>query len=177
MISQDTTALLKKCFTRDNITLVLAILGSAGTAISWLSSYLHSRKSLHMQIERICKFKNSVVAYVTILNKSTSPISISCISVKVSGKLYTGYHVPLRSIHIDKSSDGKTFASHDCITMSFPINLGEQSGASGYLMFDIPAALLENLETALTFVISSNRGRPLEKKLSFSQWKRWSSIL
>ncbi len=169
--------LLKKCLTRDNLTFILAILGSAGAFYNWLTNYLNSRKSLQIQIERICKFESSIVAYITILNRSSASISISGVSLKVDGKLYPGYHVPLRTIRIKHYEDGNAIADREIITMAFPANLGGLSGVSGYLMFDIPPALSEKLEAPLIFLISSNRGRPLQMSLSFSQWDKWSAML
>lgn len=169
--------LFKKCLTKDNFTFILAVFGSVGAFYNWLTNHLHSRKSLQMQIERICKFGSSVVAYVMILNRSSASISISGVSLKVDGKLYPGYHVPLRTIRINHYEYGDAIADREIITMAFPANLGGLAGVSGYLMFDIPPALSEKLESPLTFLISSNRGRPLQMSLSFSQWDKWSAML
>lgn len=177
MDSQTFKDMLSKYLTRDNLTLALAIFGSAGTFISGFTSYLRSRKSFQIKIERICKFGNSIVAYITILNKSHFPISISDISLKFDKNLYPGCHIPLRHITTSVTKDGNCISSHDCVSMPFPVNIGGLSGSSGYLIFDIPEALQENLKTPLTFQVSSNRGRPIQMQLTFSEWAKWSHML
>ena len=62
--------------TRENITLVLAILGSFGTLSSWFFVLLKNRKNLKMHIvgHRFSEDNHSLLIYTMFENKSRLPI-------------------------------------------------------------------------------------------------------
>lgn len=52
MDAHTSTQTVSKLLTRENITLALSIFGSIGTLITFISSYLHTRKNLKIKISR-----------------------------------------------------------------------------------------------------------------------------
>lgn len=179
MSPEDNNLLLQtvqKYLTRDNITLAIAIFGALGNIANWIVNYCRSRRNITIQINRICHFGNTIVAYVTIQNESRLPISINNISAKIDGNLYNGFHVPQRTIKITRQTGDTITATREHSSMSFPLNLGCLSGVSGYLCFDFSKEACEILSTLLTFQVSTNRGKPFETKSLLAEWTDWEKM-
>lgn len=162
--------------TRENITLAIAILGAFGTISNWITSFLHSRRNVSIQIIKMCKTYNSVIAYISIQNNSRIPISINDISLKYNRQFYSGFNVPQHTLKVERKSGDSITAVQEYLTMTFPINLGSLSGASGYIFFGISKEVSESLSTPLIFRVSSNRGNPFEMKLESSEWGDWDKM-
>lgn len=163
-------------FTRENITLAIALFGAIGTALSGILNFFHSRKRISIQIIKICRLKDFIIAYIAIQNKSRLPISINDISLIINKEKYTGNSVPPHSLrHTNSTTDIPTDREH--FTMQFPVNLGALAGASGYIRLDVPEEVSQTLSTHLIFQVATNRGSSIRKKLEREQWIDWQSML
>lgn len=165
-----------KYLTRENITLLIAIWGAIGTSLNWIIAFFRSRKNISMQIIKICKFKNTVIAYITFQNHSRLPISINNLNLVVNNTLYTGFNVPPLTITIERTKSNDATMAKKYVTISFPINLPSLTGISGYVLFNISKEAYENLSTPLTFQVSTNRGNPIRMKLSPVEWIDWDKM-
>ncbi len=165
---------IHKYLTKDNITLAIALLGAFGNIGTWIFNYLHSRRNISIQIIKICRIPNALIAYSIIQNHSRNPISINDISIKTPEHLYTSNNVP--QIPFQRGYDHCSI-TRKYISMPFPVNLGSLSGASGYIYFEIPSDVSENLSAPLTVQISTNRGNSFQMKLVFDTWTPWDEML
>ncbi len=163
-------------FNRDNITLAIALFGALGTALSGILSFFRSRKKISIQIIKICRLEEFMIAYIAMQNKSRLPISINDISIIINKKKYTGNDIPPRTLRYVTDSHN-TPVSREHTTIQFPVNLGPLSGASGYICFDVSANVSQMLSTPLIFEVSTNRGNSVRKKLELSEWTEWYSML
>lgn len=172
----DIANFLQTVFTRDNITLAIALFGALGTAISGISNFIHSRKRFSLQIIKMFHSEEFMVAYIAIQNESRLPISVNDISIIIGKEEYTGNSVPPRSLRlIDPTTDIPTDREH--FTIQFPLNLGALAGASGYICLDVPEEVSQKLPTHLIFRVATNRGNSVRKKLERGKWTDWQSML
>lgn len=165
-----------KYLTRENITLCIAIFGAVGTCLNWIIEFFRSRKNISIQIIKICKLNNSVIAYMTFQNHSRLPISINNLNLIIDKNSYAGFNGHPHSITIEKTKSNDTLITREYVTISFPINLPSLSGTAGYVFFDISRKVSENLSTPLTFEVSTNRGNPIQMKLSLEDWIDWEKM-
>lgn len=165
-----------KYLTRDNITLVLSLIGSVGTITTWIVSYVKSRKNISIQIIKLTKPKNYLIIYAMLNNRSRLPITVESLSVIICDKKYTCSLLP-KKVFETSTKTGNIVKDHkEYYTLPFPINIPSLSGMSGYFLFDLPEEASQKLSTPLTMLIHSNRGKALEKKLSFEHEANWEEM-
>ena len=121
---------ISKIFTRDNITFVLALIGSLGTFFNGIKHFLASRVKFDVKIFDI-RYSNGIAQiYLDVRNLSINPIAISSISIKVDQKLY-----PCDLLQ------KKIRYSGDILYMTplFPLNIAPQTSQQYFLEFlDVP---------------------------------------
>lgn len=157
---------LSTIFTRENITLLLSIFGSAGTAFTMIYNFLINRKKIQMKVVGH-KFGDTktLVIYASFCNKSRLPISITEISIKVDDIYIPCVDPPIVAFEETIKTNGVVTSHHEYMTLALPINLGSLSGTSGYVCFEFPATFFPPDATQLKFSINSNRGKVFEKIL------------
>lgn len=155
-----------KLFTKDNITFALALFGSLGTA--W--NIFQSRRRLSIKINYFGHSSEKCIALANMQfsNKSRLPISISDVCVKVNNVYYSCKKRPVLA-DSNRHEWGKNVSVKDFYSVQFPLAMLALGGIGGYLVFDIPQGVDIPLSMPLTFLISTNRGRPFEVQLSPDQ--------
>ncbi len=112
--------------TRENITLLIALIGAIGT----ISGIVSKRTNINLKIidyVHIKTHKNIVQLFLLIENRSSNPIIISSISISyLKGKKY---YCELLPKIITENKLNKVF------TPNFPINLQAYQGYQGYFEF------------------------------------------
>ena len=147
--------LLSMCYnvfmSKENITFILAIIGSVGAMISGFRAFWLSRVNLNLKIDD-CKRINHVTQFFILFeNKSTNPISISEVAIAHDGKLF-----PCDLLCKKIRSTDAGFLYH---TPRFPLNI---PGATSQLHFlEFVEAPQIDLTPGKTVVLSlgTNRGR------------------
>lgn len=157
--------LFENCFTFQNLSFVLGLIGSLGTA--W--SILQNRKKIKLVILR-ADFDSAqrYIIHMQFLNLSRLPIAISDVCLQLNGVLYPCEKEP----YIVSSSTHKRLGQvliRDFYTQPFPLQLGGLGGMSSYLAFELPPDTYINPSTPLTLQISSNRGKVLVLKVRIPQ--------
>ena len=135
-----------KFLTRENITLLIALIGAFGTVYDFF------KKSVKVSIKLIdyTKYPNNVVHLLILLeNKSANPISINSISISQDSK----------NIHycelIPKILTENKFLR--IFTSTFPINLQPYQGYQGYFEFLHCQEISLKQGKSLDFQIFSNQ--------------------
>ena len=165
-----------KYLTRDNITLALSIIGSAGTVITWIVSYVKSRKNLSVKIVKLLRSKNIMILYIMINNKSRLPIAIESLSITYKDKIFPCALIPKKTFERTTKTGSVIKENKSYYTLQLPIYLPSLGGTSGYFLFDIPEEVSQNLSTPLTVLIHSNRGKATEMKLPFESVESWEEM-
>lgn len=163
--------IIKSLFTRDNITLLLSIFGSVGTLSSWIFTIIKNRKNLCIQLigRRFSDDACSLLVYAMFENKSHLPISITGISVQLDSIWYPCEKIPLTTFTETTRCKDKILSRHEYQSLPLPIFITGLGGTSGYVYFEFPESSLPPDATQMTFLISTNRGKPVEKKLSLGR--------
>ncbi len=162
--------------TRDNITLFLSIIGSAGTALSWIYTWLKSRKKLSIKVIKICKIKDNLIMYISISNQSASPICIEGLNILFEGNAFPCSQLPTMVFKKESKHGDVVVSSKEYLTIPLPINLSSSAGTSGYLAFDIPQDILQNMPKPLIVQVCTNRGKAVEKKLEYDEENLWNDM-
>lgn len=162
---------MSKYLTRENITLTLSIFGSLGTFFTWLYIFIKNRKNFDIKIVgHLYGYDNkSLLIFVSLTNKSRLPISITDIRIKMFDSIYQCGKIPVKVHEVTTKCKGEILSHHEYFSLSFPISLPELGGASGYLFFDFPELVAQPLSSQVTLLISSNRGKTVEKRLSLGR--------
>lgn len=156
---------LFKLFTKDNITFVLAIIGSLGTIFSVIAQ----RKNISLSIESY-SFKNrTLLMYVAFTNRSRLPISILNISIVQNKICYPCVYMPTAVVEYTRRSGKELLGYREELSIQFPISLSSLAGSSGYLYFDKLPQNYPDAPTAVTLEVSTNRGRAKRMRLSIPQ--------
>lgn len=163
---QEIVKFVSKLFTKDNITFALALFGSAGTA--W--NLFQSRRKLLIKLSYFGYNKQKCIALANMQfsNKSRLPISITDVRVKVNNIYYACKKHPVLA-DSSKHEWSKNVSVKDFYSVQFPLAMLSLGGTGGYLVFDIPQGVDAPLSMPMTFLISTNRGRPFEVQLSPDQ--------
>ena len=146
-------------FSRENITFLLALFGSIGTALQAFFHFLSARKKVKIQILDSRYVFQVAQFFIYIQNQSNSPICISSISICYDEKELFCELIP-------KKIRGKD----DLLICSpmFPLNLMPLQGGLYFFEFiNCPKISLEPGRT-LDFVIYTNRG-PLKKSVTLGK--------
>lgn len=156
-------------FTRDNLTFVLACIGSIGTITGWLYTYITTRKNFSIRVIAYQSKQNMALFYMSFENKSRLPISLTALSACINGIYYPCKYVPQRVTSSQHSVNGKIVTTQDYYSISFPIELGSLGATSGYVLFVFPKGIHMPDSKTLSVQVSSNRGTAIQMQLSLCQ--------
>lgn len=93
LLSTQTQSLI----TRDNITLLLSVIGALGTCITLISSFLHKRKNLkiHITDAEYNKNQNQMLLTLAFENRSQLPIAITSVRIFLNGHELSAAKYPI----------------------------------------------------------------------------------
>ena len=148
--------------TRENISLILSIIGSVGAVSSWVYNYITRRKNISF---RIINYDydiddNYLNLYFHLTNNSELPITINEIDIEYNKEEVCCCLIPFSIANVGD----KSFTS-----VSFPLSIAPLCSCSGYLHFAFSDRIQEPLSTIQNFVIRTNRGKALKEQLSLGE--------
>lgn len=146
----------------DTVTFVLATIGSAGTA--W--NIIQNRKRLKLIHENTLYKKETgkLAVELQFINKSRLPIAITDVCIVINEKPISCVKEPRVAYSNAHHRLGEVLIK-DFYTQSFPLQLGSLGGTSTVLLFELPPNTDIDFSSKVSFEVSSNRGRTMEKKL------------
>lgn len=152
-----------KFITIENISFLLGLIGSAGTA--W--QVLRSRRKLRVRLPFFGynPEKELALAYIQFDNFSNSAISITDVSIVINGITYPCNKLPITVASSDRRIGEKLVSSSNLYNMTLPACLSGYGGSSGYFVFQIPSESVLLDSTHRTFLISTNRGSSFRVEL------------
>ncbi len=161
-----TSETLLSIFSRDNITLALAILGSIGTMISAIGAVVRNRKHIEVTLLGYNFTPELYTCYILIENKSRLPISINKIVLVHESNTYLCTLIPKMAIEITRTLGNETIRKREYDSESFPINIPGMTSHSGFVLFESAEPLPTIDSTSVTFQVHTNRGRAAQIELS-----------
>ena len=163
---QITPEQLLSLITRENITFLLACIGSLGTFIAGLKAFFHGRKKISVEIIDYTKVDKVVQFFFYLQNHSSNSLCISSVYLKT----------PERSIRCELL-EKRIRKTADLLyrTPLFPLNLAPHVGAAYFLEFlNCPDIALEpGKKVSLEF--HTNRGL-IKKSLSLPEKSHYLHI-
>lgn len=152
--------------TKENITFILATIGSLGTLYTLISKIFLNRVRIELSIIECISTKKSVVLYMMLTNKSHLPISITNVKLWNYSTIYECIKSP-HIIRVDTRTSKKAIVYKEATyNIPFPINLPSLSGTSGYLYFQIPQGNFQCDSRSLTVEVNTNRNQKFQTTLS-----------
>ena len=141
---------ISRHITRENITLLIAIIGAIGSISSWIYMAVANRKNVSFEIvDYASHFKEIKQLFVFLQNKSSIPIVITSIQFRLGNRQYPCELIPKKILEK---------ADRVYSTPMFPINLSPHYGESFFLEFINCQDILLAPENTVYFVIYTNRG-------------------
>lgn len=152
-------------FTKENITFILAVIGSFGTITGWIYHFIRTRKNITLNIAGHQWNEMGVFVYFQMTNNSLQTISINDISIFVGSYECHCSAIPVRVLEVIRRV-GKEITNHkEYYSVELPVTLAPLCGTSGYLNFSFDSEIQGPAPTELNFVIRTNRGRAIKRKL------------
>lgn len=153
-------------FTKENITFVLAVVGSLGTIFNFVYAYFSSRRHIDMHILDYSSYLHVVQFFIYIQNQSRSPICISCISLQLDGQEISCELIPKKI----RGNDPNLIC-----TPFFPLNLSPLMGVQHFFEFvNCPDISLASGKK-ISFAIYTNRG-VIKKSVTLGNTSRYLHI-
>lgn len=154
---------VKEIVTFENITFLLGLIGSVGTA--W--QVIQSRRKIRLSLPYFgySAEKQLALAYIQFDNLSNSAVSITDVSIVINGITYPCNKLPTIVASLDRKIGGKIISSDILYNMSLPVCLSGYGGSSGYFVFQIPLESVPPDSTHRTFLISTSRGSSFRVEL------------
>lgn len=156
---------LTTLLTKENITFLLATIGSVGTILTWIYSAIKNRKNIDITYADYHINKSGAMLYAMICNKSHLPILITDISFKMNDIYYPANKIPEIVLTTTHKVNNEVTQQQEYYSMSFPIALTGMGATSGYLYFPFHEEIEVTSSNTLTLLVSTNRGRALKMKL------------
>lgn len=163
--------MLKTLITRENITLLLSIIGSIGTLITVITAITTHRKNLKVKIIKSVYDSDlrRLILNVTFENRSRLPIAVTEAKLSINKKTLDSLPYPFC---IEKYSyrEGKEVINRIfTYNLQFPSDIQQLSASSGYILFEFSQEYLENQSTPLILLISSTRGGVQKIELPYTK--------
>lgn len=151
-----------KYVTLDNITFVLALIGSLGTV--W--NIFQSRKHIDVTINSVLysKEQQKLAIHAQFLNKSHLPIAISNVCIVISENAFYCVKEPIVAFSNAHRRLGETLIK-DFYTQPFPLQMIGLGGVAADLVFELPQGTNIDFSIPQTLQVATNRGRSMELKL------------
>lgn len=150
--------------TKENITLVTAVIGAIGA----VHTYFHQRKKLVIQLLEVRNFDNGYFINYLVTNKSNLPISITELYLIERSHKIKSFITPETISTECVTYNFNTFEKH-LRTDKFPISLSPLQARSCWVGFAIPEKNALISPTHLTFQFETTRGKIKIKSLPLSR--------
>lgn len=160
---------LLKYVTMENVTFVMAFIGSTGTIIAGIMKFINSRVRIKLTIHGYNLTDKSIYFYVTIENHSQMPVLITDISILSNHNKYHCRKTPIKVFEETFKQSNVITSHYDYFNLSMPINLQGLSGTSGYIYFEFPLTDPQNLSNSLILEVVTNRRKVIQMKLSLDE--------
>ena len=160
------TEILKTLFTKENITFILSLIGSASAFFTFWNS--RKRLKCHISDAGYNAERKILVLSLILENRSRIPISVTNISISINGSEKTFEPYP-RYVSQYYHFHGRELVDQKFLYNAvFPIALSQLGAASAYLLLALSQEEFEKLPTQMNLIIRSTRGLEQKKQLKLT---------
>ena len=153
--------------TKDDITLIIAIIGAIGTLYSMVSSLWIKRKNLKISISNAAYRKDlhTLMLPISFENRSHLPITVTSVRIfSLENELHVSEYP--RCVNEYTHRHGSEIVDRKFqYNLNFPIGIGVLGAVSGCILLDISPKEFEKISTPLTVQVRSTRGLVQKKQL------------
>lgn len=150
---------------KDNITLLIAILGFVMSLITWVKKFLTQRRKLSGKVLGIKSYEDVTFIYLLLENKSMLPISVTWIALRCGGESYPCTPLPVRIFEKVRRSRGEIIEIKREYSTPMPITIGELGAVNALVFFENLRQLPPDDATHLNLQVCTNRGKPMQMTL------------
>lgn len=138
-------------FTKDNITFVLALIGSVGTVLGWIYTFITSQRKIDIEIYDYTSYIGKIAQFfIHFQNQSFLPICIMSVTLVYNGVETCCELIPKKI----RGSENDLIKSP-----MFPINLVAKQGCLYFLEFVNCEQISLTPGSKVDFSINTNRGK------------------
>ena len=168
---------LLKSLTLENLVDIAGILGFIMSLTAWIYTLHSNRVNLKVSIYDIKSFEETTFLNMLFVNNSKLPISITNISVIINDRTIK-CTTASKIIYENVRKSGKEILGVDIQrSASLPIQIQALNAVREFILFENLQELPKSSATHLTFLISTNRGKLIEKSLQLpAEWAHRRSI-
>lgn len=151
---------------QDTVTFWIAIVGFLLSLASWIKEFITQRKKLNARIFMLNTRTETAYLDLLVENHSRIPVAITQIAVMIDGDLC--YCSPLSKL-VEECTvfrRGREVEHASKYSTSLPIQLSGLGAVASVVLFEHLKQPLPVDATSLTFVIYTNRGKPVQMTLA-----------
>lgn len=158
-----------KFLTKDNITFILAVIGSCGTLFFWIKSYFDNRVKLNFKAVEKLNDDDSLLLYIMLENCSRLTLSINQITVVSQNNKVNCVEIPTKVYTVTSRTGNEITDQQNYYSLNMPIVLNPLCGTAGYLYFAGNQFVPLDSSTELIVEFCTNRGKKVRKKLQLDR--------
>lgn len=151
--------------TKENISFILGLIGSIGTAITFLKSFINSRINFSIESVSFHASDKGILSYLMFINKSNQPLTITAISICINGIYYPAVLTSEEVVHTVRRSGKEIIGTHSEYSIPFPIVLSGQYATSGYVFFPLPKGTSVPSSKLWSVKVCTSKNKAIEKIL------------
>lgn len=155
-------------FTKENITFILGLIGSLGTAVTFIKSLINNRTNFSIKAVTFETAEKGILTYLMFINNSHKPITITSLSICVNGIFYPAILTPEEVRRTINTIGKEIVGAHYEYSTSFPIALTGEYSTSGYIFFPLPKGISVPSAKMFSLKVCTNRGTAVEKLLELN---------
>lgn len=156
-------------FTKDNITFVLAVIGSVGTVVGWVHHWICTRENISINLVGYRWHSSGLLTFFQFTNNSLQTITIKNISSVINNSEYLCSLIPVKVFETTRITGNEIVSHNDYYSIEMPLTLSPLCGNRGYVYFPFQPEIQQSAPSNLTFVIRTNRGRAIKKTLPLNK--------
>lgn len=160
---------MKEFFTKENITFLLGLIGTIGTAITFINAQIKKRTNFSIKVARFSIGEKGILAYLMFLNNSHSPVTITSVSICINNVYYPAVLTPQEVCHTVHRSKNEIVDTHSEYSIVFPIALSGQFATSGYVYFPLPQGTFVPSTRIFSLKVCTSNGMAVEKLLELNE--------
>ena len=155
-------------FTKENISFVLGLIGSIGTAVTFIQSRINNRTNFSIKTVKFHAGDKGILTYLMFLTNSHTPITITSMSICVHGIYYPAIQTQEEVCHTVHRTGNEITGTHSEYSILFPIVLSGQYATSGYVYFPLPKETSVPSAKIFSLRVCTSNGKAIEKLLELN---------
>lgn len=151
--------------TKENITFVLATIGSLGTIVTWIVLLMKNRVNFSVKTNGYFSSSKGLLLHVQIINNSRLPLNITGFSISVQSTEIFASAISRKVFESKVKHNGVIVEHEKQYSLPLPISLASLYGTSGYVYFEYPEGMSPHLANTVTVKVYANQSKVVEKVL------------